>query len=224
MKSKYIGRRYIGQGQNAKCYLLRDQKHVYKQFKEPLELFDLELERYQYFLDCINDSVCFPYKLNIKNNVLYGYYLDYVLGKRLFTVFSSSILSLLAQHSLVLEKDIIDISKKHILMIDVHDQNILYNYHKLSVIDIDSYQITNLPLLQLQKYNLNSYKEVILDLLESQIVKSEDTKMLKEELLKYYKNNILASEMLYKISDLMVSLYGKDIQTVNDLNQLVKKK
>ena len=109
-------------------------------------------------------------------------------------------------------------------MIDVHDQNILYNYHKLSVIDIDSYQITNLPLLQLQKYNLNSYKEVILDLLESQIVKSEDTKMLKEELLKYYKNNILASEMLYKISDLMVSLYGKDIQTVNDLNQLVKKK
>ena len=139
MLLKEIGnKKILGEGRMSRCYLLEDG-NVLKLFKHTRNLY--EMDNFKYFLQYSNDSFVFPFDFIYDSRNFYGYIMKKAPGKTLKQIFSKSTLTNLSNHSYKLERDIDFISSGGIFIYDFHDENVLYDGNKYSVIDPDEYGV-----------------------------------------------------------------------------------
>lgn len=222
MKEKRVKGKYLGKGICAKCYLLEDGVTVYKKFKYPHAIYDIE--RFKYFKEKNKGNILFPYDFNISGYSFVGYYTTFVPGQTLNkSIFDADLYSL-AEHSIKLEKNIDYISHKKIVMLDFHCENIMYDYKKITVIDPDEYSIRDWETyLEIKKRNLKIYSRVFNNLIVKKI-KCGYNDFLIESIHKYKDTDILVSDMIYQILNSINCYYKEDIKTIKELNYIGKSK
>lgn len=209
----------IGEGACGVCYLI-NKNYVLKKLNTPLPV--IEIDKFKYFLNYKNDSIMFPIDFLYDDINLYGYITKKAYGESLFNKFSSSNLIKLSMHSIKLENDIKYISDGKIIIEDLHDENILYDKNKLSVIDTDLYLKAGdlYSKKEILERNINSYKNVIKNLTIFSSLKFNCSSFIINKALKYEKLNISASEMIYKLKCDLDKYYKTDIQSIDDIKKV----
>lgn len=213
MKKNDLGKKiYLGEGLTSKCYKLSDNK-VYKKFKRKRDI--IELKKYRDFLEYKNDSVIFPYDFVYKRKFI-GYIYDYSEGLTLSNCFKHINIDDLIFALEKVERDINYISKGKIFMYDVHDDNIIYGNKKLSIIDVDEYNIKDSLSISDALYSNNiQFKNLINGLIISNIPKELIERFIK------YKDFNLSSYNLYKLKEDINDIYKEKIKTINDIWKVI---
>lgn len=209
----------IGEGSYGICYLM-DNDYVLKKLKKPLPVSDID--KFRYFLNYKNDSIMFPVNFIYDDIYLYGHISKRAYGRKLFDIFSSSNLLKMSTHSIKLENNIKYISKGKIMINDLHDENILYDENKFSIIDTDDYVRAGslYSEKEIEKRNVNYYKRIIKALTLFSSVKFKCNKYIVDRTLKYEKLSMSGSEMLYKIKCDLDNYYKEDIKSMDDIRNI----
>lgn len=211
----------LGQGEFGICYLM-ENGYVLKKFNIPLPIVDLD--KFKYFLKYKNDSIMFPVSFIYDDIYLYGHISKRAFGKRLVDTFSSSNLLDMSTHSIRLENNIKHISKGKIQMFDMHDENVLYDGKKFSVIDTDEY--FNMGSLytvkEVEKVNIGYYKNMIKELTISSLSKFKYNRFIIDKVHKYENLNMSGSEMIYKIKCDLDKYYKEDIKSIEDIGKVIR--
>lgn len=220
MELKEIKNKHLfNKGRTARCYML-DNGNVLKLFNNAKSL--IEIERFKYMLDYINDSFVFPFEFVYDSKKFYGYITKRAPGIILELAFSKSNLVDLSTNSEKLEKDIDKVSKGGIVLYDFHDQNILYDGKQYSVIDPDENGIHKTK-EYVNRFNQEAHRIMIGKLLEKNIENNKQTRYILEKVLEYKYSNMSPSQMLYQIKQDIYSYYKEDIKTIEELNSIIRK-
>ena len=211
----------LGQGKFGICYLM-ENGYILKKFNVPLPVVDLD--KFKYFLKYKNDSIMFPINFIYDDVYLYGHISKRAFGKRLVDTFSSSNLLNMSTRSIKLENNIKYISKGKIQMFDIHDENVIYDGNKFSVIDTDQYfKMNNLyTIKEVENINIGYYKNMIKELTISNLSKFKYNRFIIDKLYKYEKLDISGSEMIYKIKCDLDKYYKEDIKSIEDIGKVIR--
>jgi len=206
-------------GRTAHLYLLEDG-NILKLFKNTRDLY--EIDRFKYMLNYDNDSFIFPFEFIYDSKKFYGYITKRALGKSLESVFSQSNLLDLSTHSLQLEKDIDYVSKGGIALYDFHDQNLLYDGKIFSAIDHDENGIYKTEEYA-KEINHERHRIMIGKLFENNIEKQKNTNFILDKVTEYKYMDIRPSEMIIKLKEEMDKYYKEDINTVDEVRDIIRR-
>ena len=220
MKLKQIGNKtYFDEGSLSKCYLL-DDGNVLKLFDEPRKLY--EMDNFKYFLKYSNDSFCFPFEFIYNSRKFYGYIIKRMPGKKLKEFFHTSNLIHLYKNYFKLEKDMDFVSSGGIVLYDLHDENILYDGEKYSVVDPDENAVIS-DALRAKEFNYRFHRILIGNLFLENIEDIKHTKLIRDNITKYKYMFIRPSEMIFQVKDDMERYYKEKIETVEDVNNIIRR-
>lgn len=220
MLLKEIGnRKFLGKGTMSRCYLLEDGK-VLKLFKRTRNLY--EMDNFKYFLEYSNDSFVFPFEFIYDSRKFYGYIMKKAPGKALKQIFSKSTLTNLSNHSYKLERDIDFVSSGGIFLYDLHDENVLYDGNKYSVIDPDENAISDNP-LRAKEFNNKAHRMLIGNLFLDNIESIKHTRLIRKNIYEYKNIGIRPSEMIAQVKSDMENYYKEKIETLEDINNIIRR-
>ena len=143
-------------------------------------------------------------------------------GKKLSEVFSSSFLNDLSRHSHKLERDIDFVSSGGIVLYDFHEDNLLYNGNKYSVIDPDENGIVNSS-LRAKEFNHRFHRVLIGNLFLGNLENIKHTKVIRDNITKYKYMDLKPSQMIFQVKDDMEKYTKEQIETVDDFNRIIRK-
>ena len=212
---------YIDKGDFSKCYDIGNH-NVLKLFNNSMSIADIH--KFKYLLKYRNESFLFPFEFVYDEENFYGYITKRSLGKKIISNFSSLDIEKLSTHSILLEHNIKKISEAKISIDDMNGSNILYDGKKIEVIDPDFYWIdkeTNTS--EIQKRNLNSYKNTILVEFRANIGYYKKTNYVLQKILKYEYMPMTASTAMIKIKEDMEKYYKEEINTIDDLHNIARR-
>lgn len=220
MKLEEIGKKqFLGEGFMAKCYTL-ENGNVLKLFNNPMNVS--EIDRFKYFLKYSNDTILFPFEFIYDENTFYGYITKRALGQTLGQTFSNSNLLNLSTNSYKFERDIDFVSNGGIILYDLHEDNVLYDGNKYTVIDPDEYE-KNDGFLYTKESNQAIHRFLINDLFYINLVKFKTSKMLLEKITKYKYLSIKPSQMIVQIKEDIEKYYKEDITTLDDIKNITRR-
>lgn len=220
MRLEEIGKKeFLGKGGIAKCYTLEDG-NVLKLFNHPRRV--CEIERFKYFLEYANDSFLFPFEFIYDSEKIYGYITEKAPGVTLKQAFPTSNLLEMSKHSYKLEKDINFVSRGGILLYDMHDENVLYDGNKYSVIDPDENGRSS-DLGSVFDSNHFIHRILISNLFLENLSKIKRTKVIKDKVTKYKYMSMKPSEMIVQVKDDMEKYYKENVDTIEDVINIVKR-
>lgn len=211
-------KKILGRGAFSKCYLLEDG-NVLKIFNRPKNLY--EMEHFKYFIKYSNDSFVFPFEFIYDSGWFYGYIMKKAPGETFLCAFPKSNLENLSKHSVKLESDIDYISDAGIVLYDLHDENILYDGFKYSVIDPDENGISR-NIIYARENNNKTHSTLLCNLFLSNIEKASNTRLIRENIEKYKKMIIRPSDMIMQIKEDMENYYKEEINTVEDVKKFIR--
>lgn len=212
-------KKFFDKGSLSKCYLLEDG-NILKIFNKTKGLG--EMDNFKYFLKYSNDSIVFPFEFIYDAKKFYGYIMKRMPGKKLREVFNTSILTDLSKYSYKLEKDIDFVSSVGITLYDLHDGNILYDGSKYTIIDPDEYSVTADP-LKAKEFNHRFHRILIGNLFLENIQNIEHIKLIRENIAKYKYTDVRPSEMIAQIKDDLEKYYKENIETIEDVNNIIRR-
>lgn len=220
---KNIQKLKYGYGSTAQCFSL-DNGDVYKKFFYYRSLADID--KYKYFLEYTNDSFFFPYDFVYDNDYFYGYISHNTLGKPLAYIANSASILELAKNAIHLEQNINYISTGKILVADIHNRNIMYDYNKYTVVDFDSYIYDKLNnITEIKKANLNSFRISIGNIFYYNINSNRYTNyILNCAQLFQNKSEMLISDMIFEINNRIIDCFGNDVKSIDDINKVTAPK
>lgn len=210
----------IDKGLLGKCYKLQNGD-VFKKFNSPISVDDID--KYKYFLNYQNDSFTFPFDFVYDDVYFYGHISKFAFGEKMFNIFSKSDLINMSTHSIKLENNIKYVSSGNIIMFDFHDENLLYDGTKFTVIDHDEYcgNKSNLYLAkEIEDINIGYYKNIIKQLVIYNLGSIKDCKFILNKASKYKELKMSGSEMLYKIKEDLDRYFKEDIKTIDDVKKI----
>lgn len=212
-------KKFLGKGNFSKCYLL-DDGNVLKIFNKPKSLY--EMDNFKYFIKYSNDSFVFPFEFIYDSRKFYGYIMREAPGKTLLQAFPKSNLLDLSKHSHKLERDIDYVSKGGIVLYDLHDENILYDGCKYTIIDPDENGISRNVVLT-REANNKGHRILLCNLFLDNIKKLEHTQLIRENIERYKKTIIRPSDMIIQIKEDMENYYKEKVETVDDLKNIIRR-
>lgn len=209
------------ESRSANLYKL-ENGNIFKMFKKPKPVS--EIDKFKYFLNYQNDSFVFPFEFIYDSEKFYGYITKYVKGETLEDAFSKSSLYDLSKNSLKLEKNIDYISSGGIVLKDFHEQNLLYDGKKYSAIDHDRNTIEN-GIKEIKIKNQGSYRTLIINLFVDNLrnIDFDHTKLIRKQIYQYRYIRIKPSELIITIKEELDKIYKEDINTLDDITQILKR-
>ena len=210
-------KKYFNKGRTAKCYLL-DNGNILKLFNSKRDLS--EIDRFKYMMEYANDSFIFPFEFIYDSKKFYGYITKRAPGIILESAFSKSNLINLSKHSQVLEHDIDYISEGGIALYDFHDQNVLYDGKRYSVIDHDENAIYR-SVDYAKDFNQESHRIMVGKLFENNIRNGKHTKFILDKVNQYKYSDIRPSQMIGEIKQDIDFYFKEDIKTIEELNSII---
>ena len=220
-KEDFISKKLLKEGTTAKCFLLQNG-NVFKQFKSPLSISDLE--RFKYFFNFENENILFPFDFVYDSKKFYGYVTKRALGQTLSESFSSSDLEKLSTNSIKVQKNIDLVSQGKILMHDLHSDNVIYDGNLVQIIDPDEYGIRDIYTVEeVKDTNFKYYRTLISNLFITNIGLSKDTQYIIDKINLYKYTGYRASEVIIKIKEEMEKYTKEQIETVDDFNNIIRK-
>lgn len=222
MQKKEIGKKkFLGKGVLNKCYTL-ENGNVYKEFGKPLNL--VEIDRFKYLLEYKNSSMAFPFDFVYGNKKFYGYITEKAPGIVMEKAFEKSNILDMSTNSIRVEKDIKYISNGLIMMYDFHDNNLMYDGKKFTIIDFDDYnKISIYSKDEITKRNTKIYKGLFYELFNGILKTNRNTSYVVNRIQKYYHLDMTASEMLYQIKEDLDKYYKTDINKPEDIKQIISR-
>lgn len=217
MEKKELGaKEFIGKGMLGKVYKL-ENGNVYKEFNRPDCIS--EIDRFKYFLEYKNDSIVFPFDFVYGKTKFYGHISKYALGNKFVDAVLDSNIEDMSTNIIMLENDIKKISEGKIIMFDFHDENLLYDGKKFSVIDVDEYSYSSrvyskYDILEKNSGYLNNL--IIMAFLEN-IDKNKNYFCDKFSKYKYVSS---ASELLLLMKETLDKYYREDIKSLGDIKKI----
>lgn len=212
-------KKYFNKGRTAKCYLLNNG-NILKLFNSKRDLS--EIDRFKYMLEYTNESFVFPFEFIYDSEKFYGYITKRAPGIILELAFSKSNLIDLSKHSQDLERDIDYISEGSIVLYDFHNQNVLYDGKKYSVIDHDENAIYR-PIDYAKEFNQKAHRIMISKLFEKSIESNKHTKFILDKVNQYKYSDIRPSQMIGQIKQDIDFYFKEDIKTIQELNSIIRK-
>ena len=220
MELNEIGKKkFLGKGEMAKCYLLEDG-NVLKLFNCQRSIDEMEM--FKHFMKYDNDSFVFPFEFIYDSEKFYGYITKFALGKTLEVEFPKSNLLNLSTNSIRLEKDIDFVSQGGIVLYDLHDRNVLYDGKKYSVIDHDENGIKE-DVSTVRRTNRQMHRILIGNLFIENLRKLERTKLITDKIQIYKFMDMKPSEMIVQIKSDMDNYYKEDINTVEEVKDIIRR-
>ena len=220
MELNEIGKKkFLAKGFMAKCYLLEDG-NVLKIFNCQRSIDEMEM--FKHFLKYDNDSFVFPFEFIYDSEKFYGYITKFVLGNTLEVEFPKSNLLNLSTNSIRLEKDIDFVSDGGIVLYDLHDQNVLYDGKKYSVIDHDENGIKE-DISTVRRTNRQMHRILIGNLFIENLRKLERTKLITDKIQIYKFMKMPPSEMIVQIKSDMDKYYKEDVSTIEELKDIIRR-
>lgn len=212
-------KKYFNKGQTAKCYLL-ENGNILKLFNNKRDLS--EIDRFKYMMEYANESFIFPFEFIYDSKKFHGYITKRAPGIIFESCFSKSNLVDLSKNSRVLERDIDYVSEGGITLYDFHDQNVLYDGKRYSVIDHDENGIYK-SVDYAKNFNRESHRIMIGKLFEKNIEKGKDTEYILDKVCKYKYSDMRPSEMIGELKQDIDFYFKEDIKTVEELNSIIRK-
>ena len=145
-----------------------------------------------------------------------------VSGKTLKQMFSKSTLTNLSNHSYKLERDIDFLSSGGIFLYDLHDENVLYDGNKYSVIDPDEYGIRS-NTERAKEYNSSKNRILISNLFLDNIESTKHTILIRKNIYEYKNIGIRPSEMIAQVKSDIENYYKERIDTLEDINNIIRR-
>ena len=204
----------IGYGKTAFCYKLPDNR-VLKLYVETLgkkDFFDKYkdmVEHLELLNSVSNESYIGPEEVLMKGDQVVGYIYPFVDGYTIKTIKNNTRLSHLYRNFNKLIEDTIDVGNKKFELIDVHNENILFDGDNYYVIDLDQGRIT--------KNEINPVKNAI----------NKNVREVRETIINtMFKgdNNYILTFSDYYLDDLYKSIDWKDDRQVYDFFKALKDK
>lgn len=220
MRLEEIGKKeFLGKGGVAKCYTLEDG-NVLKLFNYPRRVCDIE--KFKYLMKFGNDSFLFPFEFIYDEEKFYGYITHKAPGITLEKSFPTSDLLDLSKHSYKLERDIDFVSEGGILLYDMHEENVLYDGKKFSVIDPDENGRSK-DIESVFDTNHFIHRALISNLFIMNLSKTKKTKVIRDKITKYKYMPVRPSELIVQVKDDMERYYKEKIDTLDDINKIVRR-
>lgn len=205
---KSIDAKKIGTGTEADCYLGNDG-YCYKLYSD--ELINTKNSSIRKRVDQIittsevkNDAIIFPEELYVENGILLAHKTKYI-EKNIFGKedMNESILHLketqIITAYLNMVKDIVDISKKGILLVDAVGDNLLYDGQKMYYIDTCEYQKVNKDENELCQENKKRFDSCIENIFNSYYGR-EDEGIIEEIGIEEYVKKIKEASINYGLA------------------------
>lgn len=216
-----MDKKYIDRGATGVCYELSNG-NVLKIFNKPKKISNLE--KYKSFLDYKNHTVIFPHEFITSLSKFKGHISIRAEGVKLNSEdFKGYKINDMYKGLVVLEKDIEYVSNGGIKMIDNHSGNMFYDGKKFSVIDVDSYYISEGlkdKVLYKNQIRINEiFYEIFCDYIDFDIKNRDKVKSL---LRKHIFWDLNVVETLYQFKSIIEEYYGNTIETISDIKKIIK--
>jgi len=212
-------KQFLGKGNMSKCYILEDG-NVLKLFNCPRDVS--EIERFKYFLKYSNNSFLFPFEFIYDSRKFYGYITKKAMGKTLSETFFKSNLLKLSKDSYKLERDMDFVSSGGIVLYDLHDDNVLYDGEKYSVIDFDESGISS-DIQYASNANRRYHNILIGNLFLENLYKIKSSQIIIDKINKYKFMSIRPSEMIVQVKNDIEKYYNEDIDVLDDINNIIRR-
>lgn len=211
--------KFLGEGSQGICFI--DRNKVIKIFHSFFDGEDCGFNKEEIlgFSHIKNNTYIWPDEVITINNQIIGYTQEYKKAKNLCKFDPLTVnLNSLEKAILVAEKDILKISKASVCIYDMI-YNVLYNNHKLFVIDTLEYANREVDYLK-NRMNLDiEIKMFLVDNYFDYFVNSN--KDLKEM---YNENEVESIEFMKVFRTKLSEYYGKEIKKLDEAKSLVRKK
>ena len=165
-----------------------------------------------------NDSILFPYDFKVINKRIIGYKSKKAPGKKIDMCFKNQSLEQMSKDIIQLEKDILKVSSGKICMSDVNTSSIFYDGNKFSMIDVDYYYISHLPIDEIFYKNIKRIKCIFFELIRIELLKDDCNKeKILNELRKYCIYEYEINQMLLDSKYILEYYCNKTINRLEDM-------
>lgn len=207
----------LGRGQEGKCYLLEDGR-VYKKFYIPLRLS--AMDKYKKIMKIQDKSFIFPTELVFDDKKFYGYIMEYADEKIISESFKFYSLDKISTDAIKFENSILNISKNGILMNDFYDGNVLYGEKGFIGIDSDGYEFCDEDISDI---NLSYFRRLIVQCFQNSLLANKNNIYVIDKAYKYKYMKMPTYEIIIKVKDELERIYGSNIESIEDVNNIVRK-
>lgn len=223
-----------GEGSNATCYLL-DNNKVLKVYHNDLSEYNkVSITNFEPLLNIKSDTFMFPEEVFINNDdIVTGYIYPFVNGETLVDTEEDILISDFLNKLDEVYNNIEEISKEGVFTCEMGPKNIIFN-DKFYIIDTDAYFVIKaLPYEVCLGHNISIFNTSILDFIVRNekidqdlftfINKNQLLRLLWEEMTSKENAKPLLKEFIFELKQSMEEEYDTNIDTFNDFHKTFKR-